>query len=125
MKEICYYVADDGKKFDDRWECIEYERRKALEAHKDEFQFFNFRKEPIPVEEATTENVTYIVVKSESCTEVIGDWFKNDGCEDPFDGAYCECVGTWVYGDVIDRGDEWVKLEAEIERLQNFLADLK
>jgi hypothetical protein len=31
MQEICYYLADDGKRFDDRWECIEYERRKALE----------------------------------------------------------------------------------------------
>ena len=125
MKEICYYLADDGKKFDDRWECIEYERRKALEAHKDEFQFFNYRKEPIPVEEATTEDVTYIVVKTEGCTEAIGDWFNSDGCEDPFDGAYCECVGTWVYGELLEMGDEWVKLEAEIERLQKLLAEIK
>lgn len=124
MQEICYYLADDGKRFDDRWECIEYERRKALEAHKDEFQFFNYRKEPIPVEEATTEDVTYIVVKSESCIEAIGDWFNSDGCEDPFDGVYCECVGTWVYGDVIDRGDEWLKLELEIEKLQTLINEV-
>ena len=124
MQEICYYLADDGKKFDNRWGCIEYERRKALVAHKDEFQFFNYRKEPIPVEEATTEDVTYIVVKSESCTEAIGDWFNNDGCADPFDGVYCECVGTWVYGEVIDRDDEWFKLELEIEKLQTLIAEV-
>ena len=124
MKEICYYLADDGKKFDDRWECIEYERRKALVAHKDEFQFFNYRKEPIPAEEATTESVMYIVVKTESCTEAIGDWFNSDGCTDPFDGVYCECVGTWVYGDVIDREDEWFKLELEIEKLQTLIDEV-
>ena len=124
MKEICYYVADDGKKFDDRWECIEYERRVNLEKHKDDFVFLNYRKEPIPIEEATTEDVMYIVVKSESCTEAIGDWFNSDGCEDPFDGVYCERVGTWVYGDVIDRGDEWLKLELEIEKLQTLINEV-
>lgn len=124
MKEICYYLAEDGKRFDDRWECIEYERRKALEDHKDEFQFYNYRKEPIPIEEATTEDVIYIVVKSESCTEAIGDWFNSDGCEDPFEGVYCECVGTWVYGEIIDRGGEWLKLELEIEKLQTLINEI-
>lgn len=124
MKEICYYLADDGKRFDDRWECIEYERRKALEAHKDEFQFLNYRKEPIPIEEATTANVMYIIVKFNSCAEAIGDWFDSDGCGNPFEEVYCECVGTWVYGEVIDRGDEWLKLELEIEKLQTLIAEV-
>lgn len=124
MQEICYYLADDGKRFDDRWECIEYERRKALEAHKDEFQFFDYHKKPIPIEEATTEDVAYIVVKSDKCAEAIGDWFDSDGCRDPFEGVFCECVGTWVYGDVIDRGDEWLKLELEIEKLQTLINEV-
>ena len=124
MKEVCYYVADDGKRFDDRWECIEYERRVNLEKHKNDFVFLNYRKEPIPIEEATTEDVVYIIVKTENCTEAIGDWFNSDGCEDPFDGVYCECVGTWVYGDVLDRGDEWLKLELEVEKLQTLIAEV-
>ena len=124
MKEICYFLADDGKRFDDRWECIEYERRKALEAHKDEFQFFNYRKEPIPIEEATTEKVMYIVVKSDNCTEAIDDWFDSDGCGEPFGGVYCECVGTWVYGEAIGMSDEWLKLELEIEKLQTLINEL-
>ena len=124
MKEIRYWVADDGTKFDNRWDCIEYERKKALEAHKDKFQFFNYRKELIPVEEATTENVSCIVIKSDNCAKIIGEWFESDGCEDPFDGVYCECVGTWVYGDVIDRGDEWLKLELEIEKLQTLINEV-
>lgn len=121
MVEICYYLADDGKRFDDHWECIEYERRKSLEAHKDEFQFYNFRKEPIPIEEAMAEKIMYIVVKSDKCIETISEWFSNNGCLDPFDGVYCECVGTWVYGDIIDRSDEWFKLELEIEKMQTLI----
>ena len=124
MREICYYLADDGKKFDNRWECIEYERRKALEAHRDEFQFFNYRKEQISVEDATIEDIMYIVVKTESCTAVIGDWFNSDGCLNPFNGVYGECVGTWVYGDVINKGDGWFKLEFEIEKLQTLIDEV-
>ena len=124
MQEICYFLADDGKRFDDRWDCVEYERRKALEAHKDGFQFFNYHKEPIPVEEAMTEDVVYIVVKSEDCAEAIGKWFINDSCTDPFDEVYCECVGTWVYGEAIGRGDEWIHLEFEIEQLQALINEM-
>ena len=124
MKEIYYCLAEDGTKFNDRWDCIEYERRLNLKKHKDDFVFLNYRKEPIPIEEATTKDVVYIIVKTENCTEVIGDWFNSDGCEDPFDGVYCECVGTWVYGDVLDRGDEWLKLELEVEKLQTLIAEV-
>lgn len=124
MKEIHYYLADDGKKFDDRWECFEYEKRKAIKAHKDEFQFLDYNKEPIPIEEATGENIIYIIVKSDNCAEAISDWFNCEGCEDPFCGEYSECVGTWVYGETIDRSDEWLKLELEIEKLQTLLAEV-
>ena len=124
MKEICYYLADDGKKFDDRWECIAYERQKTLEAHKDEFQFFDYYKKPIPIEEATTDLVMYIVIKSDNCAEAIDDWFNGDDCESPFEGKYCECVGTWVYGDIIDNGDGWFKLELEIEKMQTLIAEV-
>lgn len=124
MEIIHYFLANDGKKFDDYWECVEYERRKALETHKDEFQFLNYRKELTPIEEASTENVAYIVIKSDNCAKAISNWFRDSGCDDPFDGVYCECVGTWVYGEVIDKGDKWFKLELEIEKLQTLIDEV-
>lgn len=121
MKEIYYVVADDGTRFDDKWDCIQYERQKALEKFKDDFQFFDYYKKPIPIEEATTEKVMYIVIKTDKCAEIIGDWFSKDDCIDPFDGFYEDVVGTWVYGEEIDKGDGWYKLELIIEELQNIL----
>lgn len=118
MKEIRYWLAEDDTKFNTRYDCIEYERRKALEVHENEFQFYNYRKELIPIKEATTEDVAYIVVKSENCIESISEWFYSDGCPSPFNGIDSKFVGTWVYGDIIDKGDEWLKLESEIEKLQ-------
>ena len=119
MKEICYFVADDGKKFDNRRDCIEYEREVSLEKHKDDFVFLDYRKNVIPIEQATTEEVMFIIVKNAKCVEVIGEWFESDSCQNPFKGFYCEIEGTWVYGDILNEGsDEWLKLELEIEKLQ-------
>ena len=119
MKEVCYYVADDGKRFDDRWECIEHERRVNLEKHKEDFVFLDCHKNVIPIEQATTEEVTYIIIKNAECAETIGEWFESDGCLNPFDEFYYEIEGTWVYGSVFNKGsDEWLKLELEIEKLQ-------
>jgi hypothetical protein len=64
------------------------------------------------------------VVKSDNCAETISDWFDSDGCVDPFEGVYCECVGTWVYGDAIGMSDEWHKLELEIEKMQTLIAEV-
>lgn len=52
MQEICYYLADDGKRFDNRWECIRYERKKKLEDYKEDFVFYDYNKCLIPPEEA-------------------------------------------------------------------------
>lgn len=125
MQEICYYLADDGKKFDNRSECIEYERQVNLEKHKDEFVFLDYRKNVIPIEQATTEIVMYIIVKNAKCTEAIGEWFESDSCQNPFDGFHYEVEGTWVYGDILNEGsDEWLKLELEIEKLQTLHKEL-
>ena len=126
MIEIRFWQADDGTKFDEEYECIRYERKKKLEEYKDDFVFYDYNKCLIPPEDADTEKICIIVVKTPAAAEYIGEWFEDDGCCSPFDG--CEFgheVGTWVYGELVELGDEWVKLEAEIERLQNFLAEIK
>ena len=51
-------------------------------------------------------------------------WFNDDGCIDPFDGFYEQCVGTWIWGEEIDKGDGWYKLELVIEPLQTLLEEL-
>ena len=124
MTEIRYWIAEDGTKFEDEWECIEYERKIKLEKYKDDFVFLDHRKDIIPIEEVTTAEVIYIIVKNDRCAETIGEWFTSDACVDPFEGVYEHCVGTWVYGEVIDKGDEWIKLELEIEKLKTLITEV-
>ena len=124
MTEVKYYVAEDGKKFEDMYECLEYERQKMLEKACDEFIFLDYHKKPIAIEEARTDNVEHIVIKTDRAAEVVGKWFDSDGCLDPFGGIYKDCVGTWVYGSILDRGDEWIKLELAVEQLQTLIAEI-
>lgn len=124
MKEVKYYVAEDGTRFEYEWDCVAYERKTMLENYKEHFKFFDYHKCPIFIEDATTENVCYIVIKTEKGAEIVGEWFEQDGCDDPFDGHYCSVVGTWYYGENEDRDDGWYQIENDIARLQNLLAEL-
>lgn len=122
MKLVKYWQADDGTKFEYGYECIRYERGKKLEEYRDDFVFYDAHKNIIPPEEADADHVCIIVIKTPAAAEYVGEWFESDGCYSPF----CDCefgheVGTWVYGELVEMGDEWVKLEAEIERLQTLL----
>ena len=125
MIEIRFWQADDGTKFDEEYDCIRYERKKKLEDYKDDFVLYDYNKCLIPPEETDTEKICIIVVKTPAAAEYISEWFESDGCYSPFDG--CEFgheVGTWVYGELVEMGGEWIKLEAEIERLQTLLAEV-
>ena len=125
MKEVCYYVAEDGKTFDNRWDCIQYERQTTLNEWKDDFVFLDSRKEVIPIEEASSERVCYIIIKHQRCAPSIGGWFEEDGCPDPFDGMYGKMVvGTWVWGDIIGKDEEWYLMEFEIEKLKALIAEV-
>ena len=126
MQEVRYWLANDGTKFDDEYDCIRYERKKKLENYKNDFIFYDEQKNIIFPEEANVEEISIIVIKTPDAAECIGEWFEDDGYPNPFRG--CEFgheVGTWVYGELLEMGVEWVKLEAEIERLQNFLNEIK
>lgn len=124
MKEVRYWLAEDNTMFDDEYDCIRYERRKKLENYKNDFIFYDEQKNIIFPEEANADQISIIVIKTPDAAKCVGEWFEDDGCLDPFDGMYGECVGTWVYGDIIDKGDEWFKLESEIEKLQTLINEL-
>lgn len=125
MEKVCYYVAEDGKRFDDRWDCLQYERQLALNEWKDDFVFLNCKKEVIPVEETDPETVCYIIIKHQRCAPAVGGWFEENGYFDPFDGMYDKTVeGTWVWGEAIGKGDEWCLVEFEIEKLKTLIAEV-
>ena len=41
MKEVTYWIAEDGTEFEDKCECEQYERQMILKEHKNDFVFYN------------------------------------------------------------------------------------
>ena len=126
MTEIRYWIADDGTKFDDEFDCGQYEKMQKLREYREDIAFYNYRLEPIPLESAEPQLINIIRVKSIMAADCIYEWFELEGYNSPFESFNLETsVGTWVYGELIDEGDEWIKLEDKIASLQNLLEKIK
>ena len=64
MKEIRYWVADDGTKFEYEYDCIQYERKKKIEEFKDDFILYDSHMDIIPFENADCGNISIKEIKS-------------------------------------------------------------
>lgn len=121
MQEVRYWLADDGTKFEEEWDCVQYERQIKLKECNNDFVFYDYHKRVIPIEEASTDRVCYILIKTPAA-DYVGEWFESDSCDNPFEGCgFGNEVGLWFYGESEDygRGDTWYRIETEIEKLQN------
>ena len=118
MKEVKYWIAEDGTKFEDKQKCEQYERQMIFKEHKNDFVFYDYKQKPISIEQATPKDIYYILVKTPEAAECICDWFKNNDCYAPFESPVFEqAVGLWSFSE--DNYECWYKIEDEIERLQN------
>ena len=96
------YIAEDGKEFDDKDECENYEFRLIEKSLK-----FYTRK----FEECDLESCTYVYLRTDD--EVLKLIRLCD-----LDGITTECldsVGTYVYDNHIDR---WINMSAAIARIE-------
>ena len=115
MTEVKYWVAEDETKFNDYWDCYQYERKTELRKFKNDFTFFDVHCKPLSIDRANTDNIEYIIVKTIECTEMLNDWFEEDGVVSPFENRPKEeRTGTF----------RWENLTGEWKRVENELADL-
>ena len=122
MKELKYWIAEDGTKFEDKQKCEQYEKQMILKEHKNDFVFYNFYQKPIPIEQATPESIYYILVKTPEAAECICDWFESNDYYAPFENRNFEqAVGLWFFVECEDYDNSgcWYDIEDEIERLQS------
>lgn len=127
MKEIIYYEAYDGTRFENAGECADYEQKIMLKQYKKDFKIFNCHRQEMNIddENTTQDDVFYIIIKSPVAAEVVGKWFEYYGAENPFENCvWREAVGTWVYDDSYET-EGWYKLEKRLDELQTILTDLK
>ena len=125
MKEIRYYVADDGTKFDKERECFNYEFTQKIKnmVGKDFKLFDGNYKEIIDCAYDCIYDAFAIQVLTIEGAKFLVEWADDYGTTMPFDNLDIdnedeELLGTWVY-DILGRED-WThldKFKREVDKL--------
>lgn len=109
MREEKIYIALDGKKFDNRLACLEYEKGLSL----NEFKGVMLDKDFCPTNEANS--AYYVRIDNADDLNIINTIYDRDGYETIPD------VGCWVYS---DETWEWVDVYKKIEYYKNIIDKL-
>ena len=122
MKEVKYWEAEDGTKFETYWECHQYERNIKLQKFKNDFIFFDESRKPLNINEINTANVNYLIVKTIECAKNLEEWFEETGLENPFEiRPDKEKIGTFRWE---DSAGEWRRVEDELAELDRLFNEL-
>lgn len=116
MKEVKYYVAEDGTKFDDEDECLEYESKTAERIFKDTAFLFDEKGRQLPLSGNAFDVAIYIKATTDAAArfmaEKFGDWTT------PWNQMGIIKPGCWAYVN-----DGWVSIE-EIEEIHKILYEI-
>ena len=126
MKEIRYFEAEDGTKFDNEGECRRYEIFLELKNNEKDFSVYYYDQTKFSFcfdgELAAPDNVFYIKVNTEDAVCALIEWFDFFGVRHPFEYRYPNrCIGHWMYDENRKYEDCWVRIEEVHERIHNIL----
>ena len=115
MKEVRYYEAEDGTKFEDEGKCRKYEILCRLRKNEKDFSVFRSDGSPYPFvrddELTNPEYVFYIKANTESAFDVIVDWFYYFGVPCPFENEWAEDCICDLYGYLtIEKSEGWTNI---------------
>lgn len=117
MKEVLYYVADDGKKFEDEDACREYELNLKLKSGSSLIMFtdeFEYTK--------NYDVCTYLVVRNEAGCDLLDELYEAYGFIAPWESNENDRKpGVYAYN---YETDEWYDLEKKVRKLNDLLSDI-
>ena len=122
MKEVIYYEANDGMKFDSERECLEYEFSKMSEPIGGMLSLWNGDGEKIDLRYGTDLDSAWgIRCSSLSAAKFLKDWAKRERCGSPYNDIDLDRdevpLGTFVWFE-----DGW-HLTSEIADLFNRMGE--
>lgn len=117
MKEICYYVADDGTKFDEERDCFNYEfKQKTKDIIGKDLKLFDQNYKEITNHTFDSVNDAYAIqVRTIRGAKFFVEWSEDYGVEAPFslwdiENQNEDLLGVWAF-DVLSLGG-WTHLDA-------------
>lgn len=102
------YIACDGKEFDDRDDCVNYE----FQLKEKQLLFFDSKLFP-----SNLDNCTYIYIRTEAELEILQELcdFSDISCVGLIDGP-----GVYMYE---DRRDKWLNISKTIDKIKEHTND--
>ena len=118
MKEITYYLAFDGKKFDEEYDCIQHEWQLKYEKVKNDLKLYKEDYKEVEFDYRDAGDLYGIKCSSLEAMEFIFKWFMDFGTELPFNSIDIENeenLGIWCWRTRYPEG--WYHLETELAKL--------
>ncbi len=106
MQIIKTYIAEDGTKFDNEWECAEHEEKLTAQKFADTAFIYDKDGNPLPMVASGFETAVYLVAKTDEAAAFMAELFK-DWCNPWWNSCEAVAAGCWVSPD----GDEWQPAE--------------
>ena len=121
MREITIWDADDGTKFDDEYECAEYEFAQQVKKHRKCFGLLGSQYNLLdPTKPGSYEDAYFIYLPNSESAEILRNLYSNDSVVSAnvpdFLNDWSVDAGLWAYD---DDDDNWYHLGGKIAELQD------
>lgn len=117
-KEIRYY-ADDGTRFDTRWECEEYEQKIKSDKFKDTAFLFDENAKPLYLTNDGYESAIYISCKTDEAAKYVHEQMHGS-LYTPWDSyRVTPHAGCWKWSNEVDK---WVPVEELLKEAREIVA---
>lgn len=111
MKEIIYYEANDGKRFEDEWECVQYEFNKGFEPIAEMLMMWDGDGDKMKITHRTNLDGAYAIYCSSITAAIfLKEWGERDGVVTPYSNIDIEECSEVPLGEFIYFNDQWNKV---------------
>lgn len=108
MKEVIYYEANDGKRFEDEWECVQYEFNKGFEPITEMLMMWDGDGDKMKITHRTDLDRAYAIYCSSITAAIfLKEWGERDGVVTPYSDIDIEGRGEVPLGEFIYFNDRW------------------
>ena len=108
MKEVIYYEANDGKRFETEWECIQYEFNKNFEPIAEMLMMWDSDGEKMKITHRTNLDRAYAIYCSSITAAIfLKEWGERDGIVTPYSDIDIEGRGEVPLGEFVYFNDQW------------------
>ena len=108
MREVIYYEANDGTKFANEHECLEYEFGKEFEPIAEMLMMWDGDGEKMKITHRTNLDRAYAIYCSSITAAIfLKEWGERDGVATPYTDIDIEGCGEVPLGEFVYFNDEW------------------